>query len=273
MQTRFQSHFSTIVKANEGNIWADSYYLSTQHEAAGHIRARTADFIIEAAGWNVYRSCGVNETGQASVSQLAGQEAYFNIGPALSNAFGEKENFQKELVAECVRGIIQAETYVYQARGFESPESYDREWKKFYANSCRYYSNLDRVSTEWHQHVGKQARKSFLFHRNKTVSISFDSGKLLITGSFSDSFHQLAVNVTLADGVIANCTGNLLRAPDNVCFESKTYLTEIIGLKMSELNKKAIAKALGGSQGCIHLIDIFSEMVRSFGFFTAIAGE
>lgn len=268
MQLVFQSHFSTIVKTNDyKEILADSYYVSTKHEATGHIQANIDDFIIAKANWDVCRSHRVHEIGSADVNHLIGQEAYFNVGPALNEAFGSVGAFQKELIAECVRGIIQAETYLYNERGFESPESYDNAWKIMYLNSCRYYSHLDRVVNKWHEHVGKLDRLDYLFHRNKTCSIIDNNEKnLLVTGYFSDSFHQMGVMMGLTDGVIVNCTGNLLRAPDKVCFETGAYLTGLVGMNVNELNKKEASKTIGGSQGCSHLVDIVSEMVRSIQF-------
>jgi hypothetical protein len=266
MPVVFQSHFTTIVKTIDCRdaVVADSYYISTNHEAAGHIQANADDFLITNACWEVHRSPRSQEVGKANASTLCGQEAYFAVAPILKEAFAGVGAFQKELIAECVRGIIQAETYLYMERGYESPKSYDDAWEAMCLDSCRYYSHLDQVSKKWREHVGKQERQDYLFHRNKTCSvIANNANSLLLTGYFSDSFHQLAVAMTLTDGAIASCTGNLLRAPDKLCFETEKYLAGLVGMRVNELNKKAISQVIGGSQGCSHLVDLVNEMVRS----------
>lgn len=52
----------------------------------------------------------------------------------------------------------------------------------------------------------------------------------------------------------------MLRVPDAVCLESTEFLSCLLGADPLALpSKKVLAGMLGGSQGCIHLVDLVSE--------------
>ncbi len=60
-------------------------------------------------------------------------------------------------------------------------------------DSCRYYSNLDRISREWHDYVGYAVRSGNLYNKSKccTVYLRSDEG-YTASGTFIDSFHEWA---------------------------------------------------------------------------------
>lgn len=263
MKLLFEAQFSTVVRSINQELVAESFYLSNDYEAVGSVTVDKSTFLINEARWDVYRSPEHQQPFGEYVEGIYGHEAYSHIGSALSKAFGKNSIFAKELIAECVRGIIQAETYVYKERGYPTPESYDEAWEEMFLNSCRYYGNLNRVTTKWRQHVGNRERNSFLFHRTKGCVIQEQGAELFITGTFIDSFHHMGVSLVVRDGIITKCDGNILRAPDKVCFEVGDYLARFVGLELSVLTKKELAQIVGNSHGCSHLVDILHEVKRS----------
>src|SRR5690606_755253 len=108
-----------------------------------------------------------------SLPILRGKDAYFNAAPALRELASITEDpLHVPLFAETVKGFIQAETFLWKERGYSSTEEYNRRWAEAYQDSCRYYSNLDRVTQDWFHHVGATRRdEGNLFVRFKTQTL------------------------------------------------------------------------------------------------------
>ncbi len=188
-----------------------------------------------------------------------GKEAYFNSGPALRELAAVTDDpLVVPLFAETIKGVIQAETFLWEERGYSSAEEYEQSWGEFYQDSCRYYSNLDRVTHAWFHNVGETKREGSLFVRFKTQTLySLGNDTFLLSGNFNDSFHQISVAFTLdRDMAVQKAEGLLLRAPDAVCKESTVFLGDLLGLRLKGVSKKELANLLGKSQGCVHLIDL-----------------
>jgi len=264
MEVLYQgSFFSTVKRVHGGELLAETFFISTAFEAVGWLRVGLKSFEIKEARWDIYRSPDNSLNGGRNSPELKGVEAYFKVGGDLRRAVGGVGGgLPQELLAECIRGIIQAETFVFAERGYPTARAYEEFWKKTYLNSCRKYSNLDRVIQSWYDHVGDCTRNGCLFTRNKSCSVYRQpDGSLMATGGFSDSFHELSVCLSIAGigGVITACTGNFLRAPDPVCFENVDHLASLIGKDIANLSKKELAKDTGGPQGCNHLVDIIYD--------------
>jgi hypothetical protein len=104
-----------------------------------------------------------------------------------------------------------------------------------------------------------------LYGKNSSCTVCRRSdGGLTAIGSFLDSFHEIGVSISMTkDGIIAECSGNLLRAPDRVCTENQRHLELLPGKKIAGLGKKDVAAVTGGPQGCIHLVDIIYDLGRA----------
>jgi len=86
---------------------------------------------------------------------------------------------------------------------------------------------------------------------------------LAVFGVFSDSFHEMNVRLELGeDGIVKECAGNFLRAPDRVCFENAASLGRLPGAAFTNLSKKQIAGIIGGPAGCDHLVDLVNDLAR-----------
>ena len=118
MKVLYQSNVSnTVSRISSNQLVSQCLVLNTGYEAVARIKVSTVTFIIEAASWEIYRSPGSRLNGAAVVSELKGVEAYFHAGAALKvvgDIYGE---LPRELLAECIRGVIQAETYLFEDRG------------------------------------------------------------------------------------------------------------------------------------------------------------
>jgi len=257
----FQRHWYTMVRRSRsgGLLDVQTVYRGTDGECAALLLVQPETFKIVAATWESYAP----EFMTVDIKGLAGVEAYFNCGPALKETLGELGEFPRSLFAESVRGIIQAETFLLAERGFASPEEYDLYWDEFYAGSCRYYSNLDRVSQKWHEYAGAY-RTTGLFNRFKCQNVYASEEGYRVTGMFCDSFHELSVDLALgADLSVAKANAVMLRVPDNVCREALAYTSQLTGRVLDGLGKKQVAGLLGAGEGCVHLIDLVHDAVES----------
>ncbi|HOV78469.1 MAG TPA: DUF2889 domain-containing protein [Bacillota bacterium] len=266
MEIIFQRNwFSTVRGVHRRDLLAGTYLTGTDVEASGRLLIDRKTFVIKDACWEVYRSPGGKLNGINPVPRLKGVTAYFNAGGELRRSVGNAAGgLAREMLAECVRAVIQAETFVYGDRGYPTAEAYGEYWEKHYLNSCRYYSNLHRVSRKWSDYVGNYCRGENFFNRAKFCSIAKKPDGLKASGGLSDSFHEMGVSFVLdREGRVTRCTGNFLRAPDPVCFENGAFLERFTGVVLPGCGKKEIAGIVGGPGGCDHLVDLISDLGKA----------
>jgi hypothetical protein len=91
-----------------------------------------------------------------------------------------------------------------------------------------------------------------------------DKGGYVINGSLIDSFHQVNTHLELDKDmkVVAAC-GHLLRVPDAVCRESSLQMENIGSRLLPGMPKKELAHLLGAGQGCVHLIDLTYDSIKT----------
>jgi hypothetical protein len=260
------STFCSVKTVNGGELLAETTLVGTNVEAFGWLVIDRSTFIIKNAGWEVTRSPAESLNGSGILHGLKGVTAYFHSGGDLRREAGDiAGGLVREMLVECVRGIIQAETFLYVDRGYPNPEAYGEYWEKFYLNSCRYYSNLHRVSRRWSDYVGGYYTDKKLFARAKNCSIKKFPGGFTAVGTFGDSFHEMVICLNIDDdGMVLECQGNFLRAPDPVCFENASLLEKLKGTSLLSLNKKQIVTGIGGPGGCDHLVDLVYTVAKGF---------
>ncbi len=267
MQRIHHTHWHTSVNVTSPEaLSGKTIFLSTKMECAASLLVDLKTFKIRNARWEIYRGPG----GPLSVDieGLSGVEAYLGAGDKLRKAvIGEGGPQALSLISEIVRGLIQSETFLYKERGFQDAKSYDDFWNNIYNNSCRYYSNLDRVSVQWSEHISAQNRfNGNLYNKFKTVSVSENEVFFHAEAGLSDSFHELGISMAMDKKTqsITSAQSRLLRAPDPVCFEAADYVANLIG-HIPSPSKKETAGLLGGSQGCVHLIDLCHDLSAVLG--------
>ncbi len=260
------SAFCSVTNLDGGDLIAETTLVGTKIEATGWLVIDRSTFIIKDAGWEVTRSPGESFNGSGILHGLKGVTAYFNCGGDLRREAADiAGGLVRDMLAECVKGIIQAETFLYYDRGYPTPESYGLYWEKFYRDSCLYYSNLHRITRRWSKYVGGYYIGKKLFARAKNCFILRVPGGYSAAGMFNDSFHQMGIQVSLNDeGMVLESHGSFLRAPDPVCFENAPLLTKLKGSFFPGLDKKQIIKEIGGPCGCDHLVDLVYTVAKGF---------
>lgn len=262
MKNVFQRNWYTEVQRGDNQLLkAKTSYVDTYREAAAHLFVDVNTFIIQEALWEEQRSSQPITARSLHVTPLCGSEAYFGSGPVLKEAaVFLKDPLAIALFSETVKGIIEAETFLLNERGFTSEHDYEDKWRDFYSGSCRYASNLDSVTKTWYEYVGESQRAGNLFVRFKTQSLyNLGENRCLLTGNLSDSFHEVNVRLKLDEFIVTEADGILLRSPDLVCREAAALLANLQGVDLRGIAKKDLASLLGKGQGCVHVIDLVSD--------------
>lgn len=264
-----KSWFCSVQGSHSGELLAEASVLGTEVEATGRLRVDQTSFEIKDARWEVFRSPGGIFNGSREVSGLKGATAYFNTGRNLRKEVGDAAGgLARELLAECVRGVIQSETFLFRERGFATLRTYSDHWRQSHVNSCRNYSNLHRVTRSWDEYVDGFKHGLNLFNRFKNCSVHLVEDGLIAHAGFSDSFHELGLSCSLDfTGRVKECSGSFLRAPDQVCFECALLPSSLKGLTLTGCTKKQLSEIVGGPQGCEHLLDLAEEL-RKTGAYT-----
>lgn len=265
MECLFQRHWHTEVRRDgEQSLRAETVYHDTVRDLVVGMKIKMGNFLIQEAYVEQHRPVVPSEEEICMVQELLGIEAYFSSGSLINRALAPYGNpLMSLLFAETVKGVIQAESFIFNERGYQTADDYEQYWRNFYGGTCRYYSNLDRVEQDWYQHLGTTSRTGVLFSRFKEQTLYRDSaGQWQLQGTFSDSFHELAVSIVLNpdERTVVDISGCLLRCPDQVCREAAGLLQVLKGAKLEELSKKNIAGALGRNQGCVHVIDLAYDL-------------
>lgn len=275
METIFQIHwFSTVKAFHTEELLVETSFLSTDIEAAARMVINRKTFLIQKATWEICRSPGGELNANEEVPGLTGVEAYFGAGDAIRQAVeGYTPDLPQEMLSECIRSIIQAESILYLERGFPSLEAYEKYWEDFYNNSggqysnlyrsCRYYSSLHRVIRKWAELMKSYTHNRNFYNLHKSIILRrLPGGNLHTTGTFCDSFHEMEVFITLDSNTrqVLSARGNFLRAPNDICFETAAMITGLKGLSLDDPGKKAIGEITGGMEGCSHLVDLVYDI-------------
>lgn len=237
MKALFNRHWYTEVRRNGDSLLeAQTSYVDTHREAAALLLVDSNSFRIREALWEEQRSSHPIRTRSLQVIPLLGAEAYFSSSGVLKETAAFLEDpLAVSLFAETIKGIIQSETFLLKERGYASEEDYEHQWINFYSGSCRYYSNLDRITKTWFDHIGESNRNGNLFIRFKTQSLSeLGENRYLLLGNLSDSFHEVNVQLTLNGFTVEEADGVLLRSPDLVCRESSAMLSNLCGIPLKK---------------------------------------
>ncbi|MBT9172633.1 MAG: hypothetical protein DDT21_01019 [Syntrophomonadaceae bacterium] len=264
MQCLLQRIIQTRVSRSEGGmIVAETAGMEKGVEQTVILSVEPDSFLVREARLETF----VTPADEAVIplQQLRGVKAYLDGGSGLKSALKSLDRPVASLVAEAVRGVVQAETYLLKERGFNSSAEYSNYWENMYAGSCRYYSNLERILHHWDEYAGSRERRNQLFLRSKTYLLyGLGPNHYLTIGSLVDTFHELNVRLETNNAVIGLAEADFLRVPDPVCAEAASFLANLAGTDLRHLRKKDLAHFLGGGQGCIHLIDIIDDCIDTF---------
>lgn len=257
--------FCSARRIHAGELLAEATILQTDMEATGRLKVDPSSFEIKDARWEIFRSPGGAFNGSNEEPGLKGENAYFNVGRAIRNAVGDTAGgMVRDLLLECVRGVIQAETFLFQERGFPTLKAYSEHWRKVQVDTCRYQSNLNRVTRWWDEYVDGLQHGLNLFNRTKNIAVYLLPDSFLVHCGFSDSYHELGLSSRIdLDGRVQECSSTYLRAPDQVCFECALLPDGLKGVLLTECTRKQLAQIVGGPQGCDHLSALVEELRKA----------
>jgi|GEM_PF-233149 len=262
MRCVWQRNFHTAVRNEKKHLLAETIYQDSKQKMVARLVVDIRTFRISKATLERFGPEGKDNT---NLPRLNGLEAYLGAGRKLREALKEvSDPMAAYLFAETVRGVIQAETFLYKERGFSSVAEYGRHWEKIYLNACRYYSNLERVTRRWEEYADQESRGGYLFLRSKTYLLYQESADTyLVLGSLNDTFHEMNVWLRSA-GARLTCDGEVLSVPDDVCREATIFLQSLNGVNLfAALPKKSLVEILGSGQGCTHLQDLVSDSLET----------
>ena len=166
MRCVWQRNFHTAVRNEKKHLLAETVYQDSQQKMVARLNVDVRTFrILEAT----FKRPGSKGKVNTNLPQLNGLEAYLGVGRKLRESLTDlNDPLATYIFAETVRGVIQAETFLYKERGFSSADEYGRHWEKIYLNACRYYSNLELVTRRWEEYADQENKGGYLFLRSKT---------------------------------------------------------------------------------------------------------
>lgn len=276
MHCLLQRNWHLTVRKEEGGALTEVNYCGTDGEYCARLLVQPSTFKVLHAQWEVKRTTEGSFDKIMDLPAMCGVELYFNSGPALRQALASlQESYAPALFADAVRALIQAETFLYRERGFNSTAAYDDYWNTNHLDSCRFYSNLDRVSQGWYEHVGIDKRAGNIFNRFKSHFLYALENGYGLFGHFNDSFHGVATELQLAEdgSTVIKAKGSLLRAPDSVCLEAAAYMRLLEGKQLKGVKKRELVELLGSRQGCIHIFDTVFDSMETMETYGNLQGK
>jgi hypothetical protein len=255
--------FCTIDKSDE-LVYAKAIILSKDFEASAWLTVGTSDYLIREAEWEISKAPGSIPKGKGIASDAIGVKANTGIGSALIHLTEANGGILiKSLIFECVKGLMQAETYLFRERGYPNEAAYEAYWMDKESNGCRFYTHPDQDTSGWFDHVGPYQRTGNLFNRCKSYQLSLHGTDLTLQGTFHDSYHEMAGEICFdrVTGIISECSLSMFRAPGSTCLETTAHGQSFVGKDIYSLTRKQVVTLVGGPQGCYHLTDLLADML------------
>lgn len=233
-------------------------FMGDVEEQEAKIQVSIDDFIIRRATFS--------EGGKVfDIDSLKGVYGYIEGKKTIKDKlFHQPEIIESFL--QCVSALIQGETYIYDKRGFLSKDDYNKYWDKLEEDGCRYYSkkraDIKSNDPKWMDYVPDNFSKTDLFHREKIYGAVVEDGKLLAMGYLNDTYHEMGISLHLnLSGEILDFNIDFFRAPGKACFTNNENNDALVGNNISQITKKDIIRALGGTDGCYHIVELAIELI------------
>lgn len=239
------------------------------------IKVNVETFIIESAYINI-------DGHKTMVPNIIGTLGYIQGKKTLKRALKESP-FEKytDLFIQCISALIQAETYVYRERGYQTEEEYNRYWDLLEDNGCRMYSHsrkaLRKGDLPWMSYVPDNFNKNPIFAREKNYEvISYQDesedktedflsknlfGLISLKGHLKDDYHEMILEIiTDLNCIVKNSKINFIKAPGKSCYSNKENQNNLKSLNLKEIEKHQIIDAFGGCDGCYHIVEMAIDM-------------
>jgi hypothetical protein len=259
-----QRNIFCTIDRNGGLVYAKAIILSKDFEASAWLAVGVADYLIREADWEISKAPSGIPLGKGIATDAIGVKANTGIGSALIHLTEANGGILiKSLIFECVKGLMQAETYLFRERGYPSEAAYEAYWMDKESNGCRFYTHPQQETSGWFEHVGPYQRSGNLFNRCKSYQLSLHGTDLTLQGTFHDSYHEMAGEIRFdkATGIISECSLSMFRAPGSSCLETTAHGQSFVGKDIYDLTRKQVVGLVGGPQGCYHLTDLLADML------------
>lgn len=259
--------FCTIDREKD-RVFAKAIILSKEFEASAWLAVGVSDYLIQEAEWEISKAPNNIPLGKGTATDAIGTKANTGIGRALIHLTEDNGGVLiKSLIFECVKGLMQAETYLFRERGYPDEASYEAYWMDKESNGCMFYTHPEQDTSGWFTHVGPYHRTGNLFNRCKSYQLSIHQTEhgidSTMQGTFHDSYHEMAAEIRFDQktGIIAECSLSMFRAPGKSCLLTTSLGQSFVGQNIYSLTRKQVVAQVGGAKGCYHLTDLLADML------------
>ncbi|QGG46747.1 DUF2889 domain-containing protein [Heliorestis convoluta] len=105
-----------------------------------------------------------------------------------------------------------------------------------------------------------------LYNRQMTVrAFRREDGHIDVQCFLIDTFHEISAQLTFTfQGEVIDGHAYFIRCPYDICEKSVSKMTSLRGIIVGPGSSKQIRQAIGGGEGCEHLVEITIEAFRAF---------
>lgn len=106
------------------------------------------------------------------------------------------------------------------------------------------------------------------YPRTRTTEITRVTERVVgVSNVIVDAFHHLEVYLELdvADPfhiVICHAEGRMKRVPYSICYQPLSRMAQLVGMQVERGLYQRVKEAVGGPQGCVHLVDLTMDGIR-----------
>ncbi|MCL1911883.1 MAG: DUF2889 domain-containing protein [Leptospirales bacterium] len=261
---------NSVDSLNEKELVSQTMLLTTRGEYSAAICIKKNNFEITRAYYSIHRCPDMSKRTEADIPEFTGGSGLYERIKAVKDLRDfDGDGKIKELLLECLKGLILAESYLLEELGYKSREEYETAWQVGKEGYCRPFENQMPPIEEWPNYIGayEYYRKKNLYAKCKSyVILQKSEDEAVINGVYNDSFHQMRseLSYNLTSRNINAFDMVVIRAPHPPCYElSHTAAQSFIGKPIDSFSKREVGKIIGGSPGCFHLVDIVSDMASA----------
>jgi hypothetical protein len=264
-----QAEIFCTVNRKKQELISETIFIGRDLEAKASLSVDVGSFLIQDAVWEIHRAPGDIAVGCGNAaSLLTGVSAHIEGRKEMKRLMRLDGGIAlKYLFTDCIKSLVQAETYVYRERGFADEEAYNIYWDRIEKNGCRAYTYPNEADLRWMDYIPHGPRKDNLFNRGRHyLMMETGEGQIEIVGGFHDTYHELGLKMTLKDlsGIVSRCEIDYARAPGSSCFNNRIHADKFAGKNITAMTKDEIIRLAGGGEGCYHLVDLLSDAVALF---------
>lgn len=104
-----------------------------------------------------------------------------------------------------------------------------------------------------------------LYEQGRSVSVEQEDINFKITVHFKDYFHEMESTVTINTDTleILAAEAQIINVPWDICHEVGAKMNGLVGLKIEKGIKEKVRRLLGGSKGCVHMVDLAMDTITA----------